>query len=59
MCELTGFFNPIRFFVAVKLVALNNRFISFGANSIRNLAKLKTIPDTVTELFARLKGNAV
>ena len=59
MRELAGFFNPIRFFVAAKLVALNNRFISFSANSIRNLAKLKTITNTITKLSSRFKGNAI
>ena len=56
MRELAGFFNPIRFFVAVKLVALNNRFVSFGADSIRDFAKLNTVANTITELSSGFKG---
>ena len=59
MCELTGFFNPIRFFVAVKLVALNNRFISFSADGIGDFAKLNMIANTITELSSGFKGNAI
>ena len=59
MCELTGFFKPIRFFVAEKLIALNNRFISFSADGIGDFAKLNSIANTITELSSRFKGNAM
>lgn len=59
MGELTGVSYPIFLFIAVKFMALNNGLVSCSTEGIGYFAKLQPIPDTVTELFAVHKGNAI
>ena len=59
MGDLTGVPYPIFLFIAVKFMALNNGFVSCGADSIGYFAKLQPITDTIAELFTVHKGNTI
>ena len=56
---MTCLLRPIRLLVAIKLVALYNRFASLGTDSVGDLSKLQAVANTVAEFLPVGKGNAI
>ena len=59
MSNVSRLLRPICLLVAIKFVALYNRFASLGAYLVGDLSKLQAVADTVAEFLPIGKGNAI
>ena len=59
MSNVTCLLRPIRLFVAIKFVALYNRFASLGTYLVGDFSKLQAVANTVAKFLPVGKGNAI
>ena len=51
--------RPIRLLIAIKLMALNDRFASLGTDRVGNLSKLQSVTNAVAKFLPVGKRNAI